>query len=273
MLKKLLKYDLSTVMKYWWIAVVTTIGMSVLGGFSLSVLTVETVYVNPFVYIIAFVMLIVTIFTYSAFSILSVVFIFVRFYKNFFTDEGYLTFTLPVKRSQLLNSKVITAVITTSATTVVTISGLVAILGIGLARVNEFWEMLNDVVNEVIDYFGAYTIVYIAELILIMFLITLSSTLFLFNCITFGSVIAKKAKVMAAIGIYYGANMIQSFIIQTFTLSVTTDLIIALESVPEESIKLLIALVMLAIILIVGLVCALLYTLQYWMLDKKLNLS
>ncbi len=273
MLKKLLKYDLSTVMKYWWIAAVTTIGMSVLGGFSLSVLTVETVYVNPFVYIIAVVMLIVTVFTYSAFSILSMVFIFVRFYKNFFTDEGYLTFTLPVKRSQLLNSKIITAVITTSATAAVMISGLVAVFGIGLARVNEFWEGLNMMIHGVLDFCGGYTFVYIAEFILMIFLMSVYSILLLFNCITFGSVVAKKAKAIAAIGIYYGANMVQSFIIQTFTLSVTTDLIIAIESVPEESIKLLIALVMLAIILIIGLVCALLYTLQYWMLDKKLNLS
>ena len=30
--------------------------------------------------------------------------VFVRFYKNFFTDEGYLTFTLPVSRKDLLLS-------------------------------------------------------------------------------------------------------------------------------------------------------------------------
>lgn len=33
-----------------------------------------------------------------------------RFYSNFFTDQGYLTFTLPVKQSELLWSKVISGV-------------------------------------------------------------------------------------------------------------------------------------------------------------------
>lgn len=35
----------------------------------------------------------------------------VRFYKNFFTDEGYLMFTLPVKTSDLLLSKLLVAIL------------------------------------------------------------------------------------------------------------------------------------------------------------------
>ena len=35
----------------------------------------------------------------------------IRFYKNFFTDEGYLMFTLPVKTSDLILSKTLVAVI------------------------------------------------------------------------------------------------------------------------------------------------------------------
>ena len=42
-----------------------------------------------------------------------------RFYKSRFTDEGYLAFTLPVKRSHLLGSKVCSAVITLAVTAVI----------------------------------------------------------------------------------------------------------------------------------------------------------
>ena len=273
MLKKLLKYDLSTVMKYWWIAAVTTIGMSVLSGFSLSVLTFETLYLNVMIYVIAIIILFATMLTYSALMILSIVFIFVRFYKNFFTDEGYLTFTLPVKRSQLLNSKIITAMITTSATTIVIFSGIATIIGIGLVRVPEFWDEFNWLIGQITGYLEGYTVVYIIELVLLMVLTTLSSVLFLFNCITFGAVIAKKAKVIAAIGVYYGASMIGSTILQIVAMSVTADLVILTEKVPEDSVFLLIGLGLLAVIFVVGLICTLLYTLQCWMLDKKLNLS
>ena len=41
----------------------------------------------------------------------TLIFVFIRYYKNFFTDEGYLTFTLPVKRSTLLNAKTVNAMI------------------------------------------------------------------------------------------------------------------------------------------------------------------
>lgn len=44
-----------------------------------------------------------------AIIILCSVIVIVRFYKNLITDEGYLMFTLPVKPSQLINSKLIVA--------------------------------------------------------------------------------------------------------------------------------------------------------------------
>lgn len=273
MLKKLLKYDLGTVMKYWWIAAVTVIGLSVLSGFSISVLAVDALYLNVMIYIIAIMVIFATVLSYSAFMILTIVFIFVRFYKNFFSDEGYLTFTLPVKRSQLLNSKLITAVITTSATTIVTFAGLAALLCIGLSQVPEFWEELKLALGEAIDYLGAYSVIYIVEFILLMFLSTLFSVLCLFNCITFGAVIVKKAKVIAAIGVSYGVSMINSIIVQIVSVSVTADLAILAEKASQDSITLLIALGLFAVILVVGLICTMLYTLQYWMLDKKLNLS
>lgn len=46
MLKKLLKYDLKAVFKYWWIAAISTLGLSVLGGFAVTVLR-DTVSTEP----------------------------------------------------------------------------------------------------------------------------------------------------------------------------------------------------------------------------------
>jgi len=40
---------------------------------------------------------------------ITLIYLLIRFYKSMFTDEGYLTFTLPVKPATLLNGKVLVA--------------------------------------------------------------------------------------------------------------------------------------------------------------------
>ena len=49
----------------------------------------------------------------EAVAVCSAVFMMVRIYKNLFSDEGYLTFTLPVKNSAAVSSKILTGAIWT----------------------------------------------------------------------------------------------------------------------------------------------------------------
>jgi len=37
MLKKLLRYDFKSVLRYWWIAALSTVGLALVGGWSISV--------------------------------------------------------------------------------------------------------------------------------------------------------------------------------------------------------------------------------------------
>ena len=54
-----------------------------------------------------------------------------RFYKNYMTDEGYLMFTLPVNRHQLIWAKLLSALLYTAASAVaVTLSILLVLLPI-----------------------------------------------------------------------------------------------------------------------------------------------
>ena len=46
-------------------------------------------------------------------SVCSAVFMILRIYRNLFSDEGYLTFSLPVKNSDVLNGKILTGAIWT----------------------------------------------------------------------------------------------------------------------------------------------------------------
>ena len=66
-----------------------------------------------------------------------------RFYKNYMTDEGYLMFTLPVNRHQLIRAKLLSALLYTAASAVaVTLSILLVLLPI--ADWSGFWGDLGE---------------------------------------------------------------------------------------------------------------------------------
>lgn len=275
MLRKLLKYDLKSVFKYWWIAAISSLVLSVSGGGCISILNSERE-LPAAMNVLAVIALFLVIFSYMAFSILSVILVFTRFYKNFFTDEGYLTFTLPVKRNQLLNSKLIMSTITMFCTGIMLIINVITMLCVGLADEIISIQFLRNIFNGIqviYDELGLYLIIYIIELLILLILCIIFSNLFLFACITIASIITKRAKVITAIGIYYAANSVFSFVIQMFYIFGIASLASWLRNMPRGSEYFVIALVLFGIILFIALFCALLYALQYWMIDRKLNLS
>ena len=275
MLRKLLKYDFRAVFKYWWIAAVASLGLCIVGGFCINVLNAERD-LPAVVDSSAITVLVLSIFSLFAFSVLSTILIFVRFYKNLFTDEGYLTFTLPVKRSSLINSKLIMSVTALIATLITIAFNVVVMLCIGFGEkifTAAFWKTVISIIKEIITKLGIYTAVYAFEGILIGLLFIILSVLFLFCCITLASIITKKAKVITAIGIYYGANSVFSFAVQIFMLFGAQGIFERISTVPDSKQYLIFSIVLLGIIALFGVFCSMLYTLQYWMLDRKLNLS
>lgn len=281
MLKKLLKYDFKSVFKYWWIAAVSATALSVLGGFCLKILVdstaEETVFQPPEVLTISSsLLLMLTVMAISAFSVISAILLFVRFYKNFFTDEAYLTFTLPVKRSTHLNSKLILGFVTQLATGAVIILDAALIIVIGLADKifkKEVWEEFLLLAKEFFKEVDGYFWVFLLETLFIMLIISIAGLLFTYACITFASMITKKAKLITAIGIYYGATSVVSFVFSMIYLFGVDTIITFLDKLPENSANLIIVLIALVVLLFVAMICTLLYTFEQWMLDRKLNLA
>lgn len=278
MLKKLIKYDFKAIFKYWWIAALASMIMSVLGGFCLLVMSsekdlpdmIETVSILGFVLVC---------FSFLAFVLASIILIIKRYYTNFFTDEGYLTFTLPVRKHQLLNSKLITAICIQLLTVIVCFIDLAIMLCIGMHDYifsHYFIETLKEIgrlISEAFSFLGIYTVVYALEIIALIIISAIFSTLFIFCCITFASVIAKKARILKAIGIYYLANGALNFVMQIFMLFGVNSIGRWFSAIPLELMKPTVALTLLAGICFIAMMCALVYALQYRLLDKKLNLS
>ena len=106
MLKKLLSYDFKALFKYWWIGALTTLALSAVGAGCGTILETEKELPGS-VIVFATIGMVLVVLSIFAFIIFSELLVYVRFYKHLFTDEGYLTFTLPVKRHQILSSKLI----------------------------------------------------------------------------------------------------------------------------------------------------------------------
>ncbi|MBQ9749983.1 MAG: hypothetical protein IJV87_05315 [Clostridia bacterium] len=276
MLKKLLKYDLRAIFKYWWILAISSVGLSIIGGMCLYALTnfIDTD-PNALMIMVAVLGIVATVIGLSAFLIVTEILIFVRFYKNFFTDEGYLTFTLPVKRSQLLNSKLIVTVAASLATILMLIVDVVIVFAIGSPDFfnAEIWRSIGWIFGEVAQALGAYAIVYAIEIVLIGIFVALSSILLLYICITLASIIVKKAKVVAAIGIYYGAYTAVSFAAQLIYIFGMMFLSGTFANIPETAMMGAASLILLVLLMFVAVLCVSLYLLEYYLLDKKLNLA
>ncbi len=222
MLKKCLKYDLRAVGRIWWILAVVMMGAALLAGVSIRAMTqsMESGSSDFVVFLSVFGMLgaLICFLAMAAALTVSIIMVYWRTYTHFFTDEGYLTFTLPVKRSTLYLSKVLTAAIIETATV------LLFVLGIGLilliAPPAENGQLINPAAYTVLgeafallwEGVGGWLIVWGLAAIPCLLMTQLYACGLVFLCLTIGSVIAKKHKLLAGIGIYFGVTTAVSFV-------------------------------------------------------------
>lgn len=223
MFGKLLKYDFRAVARVWWIVAVSALGISLAGAtvFRFLFSSADGGEMTGILAAFAVLSLLACAFALAASVLVTMILVYLRFYKNFFTDEGYLTFTLPVSRRELLLSKTVNALIWMALHTLLLTVCTMLFLLIAPPP-EETYELLNftvldafgQVFSEIWSMCGAWTLLYAVECVLIAVCAAFYSVSLVHFCITVGSVIAKKQKLLAAIGIYYGVNMVASFLSQ-----------------------------------------------------------
>ena len=194
----------------------------------------------------------------------SLFFLIYRFYRRCFTDEGYLTFTLPVTTHQILLSSLVNTIIgeLIMFMAVGLSVGIAALLFLAAFPENLIWadvsvglkeafsQMWNSLVEN-IDVLSSLTVTGIIS--------ALSELIVLMLAVTIGAMAAKKHKILAAVGVYYGISMVQSFVLAIANLSVVSaENVLHIFSVTSLT-SLVIA--------ISG------YFLMHYLADKKLNLT
>lgn len=148
-------------------------------------------------------LLIGSILALVVYAVGSLIFLLFRFYKSRYTDEGYLTFTLPVTNHQILLSSLLIILAWSAITITVVFFGLAMIILMGTTTsglINT--ELLRDlrVIADAISTImtgqtKAQAITILAGVsIVVSFLM---STMLMVTAITIGSIAAKKHKVLA----------------------------------------------------------------------------
>lgn len=126
-----------------------------------------------------------------------------RFYKSRFTDQGYLTFTLPVKASHIFFSTVLNMVIWSAISTLVILASFAIAFYFG--NVPGIVTALKQMAEEIRSAFFADNFIVLA----FYCLCELAYNLLMPLCaIVVGASIAKKHKILVIIGIIYGVSTV-----------------------------------------------------------------
>ncbi len=207
--------------------------------------------------LLAFVIIGLVVYMVSAYIML-----YTQFYRNKFTDEGYLTFTLPAPTWQILLSSVLNIALWS-----VLISGaillsmlLLTLIGVPKGIDSPIADMLEEMQIEV--SLGDDWLLYQAQ----NALSGLAGIIIWLGSITLGATWAKRHPIGAAIGIYYLISMARG-ILQTFLLSSVLANAYSLEDVAEGLNRSVTAQTFSQVVVAVAL-----FFLANHLLKKKLNL-
>ena len=291
MLAKALKHDMKAIWRFWWIIAVSVCGLSVVSSvvlrFVISNIDREAGLIFNIIIAVAMLFSVISIAAIVVSPAATSIIVYLRFYKNFFTDEGYLTFTLPVSRAKLFLSKTINALIWNALHIAVLIGCFFIFILIGIptdhgAIVNyNFFGELFELFRVIFDGapFEAYLWV---ALYVIEYIILIAVSAFLFVnlvhlCITIGAIVAKKGKVIVAIGIYYLVNVVFSTVVaiigNLFIISLAGGFVQLLENASTYIILSIIAVIVFMIIVAVAGIGMMLYLVTLDKLERRLNLA
>lgn len=135
-----------------------------------------------------------------------------RFYKSLLGDEGYLMFTLPVTVAHNIWAKTIVASIMS------VLSGVAAIISVLVLSTDlQFWSAVFEELGDVFQalFSSAHYPLYALEFILLLILSMVGSMLTLYLCMAIGH-LAKRHRVAASIGAYFGLCVLMQMIFSIF---------------------------------------------------------
>ncbi len=213
MVKKLLKYEFFAYIRTLFPMQLILLGIALLCRF------IQFFEADNTPYNIVFISSVVVLVVSSIVCVvMTMIFGITRFYKNLFSTEGYLSFTLPVTPAQHLFSKSV-MLITFTVITFITI-----LLGVFIATAGdvllEIFKAVGYLLKEFFKATKVHGIFYVIEAIIAVITIFVYQTIMFYSCITIGQT-AKKNRILAAFGVYFIYYFITQILGTIFILTIS----------------------------------------------------
>ncbi len=205
---------------------------------------------------------------------LNLAFVIIRFYKNLFTGEGYLTLTLPITYNQHLIVKSVTAFITMVVSFIVSvISVCIFTVGDWLNEILKAGAYLYDKAAEKLSW---HLDVYILQIFLLIMVVTATGILLYYMCISIGQC-SRKNRILAAVGAYFAIyvvyQIISTFFSIIFTVVLATDLEEFFMNLSKDEIFTAVHIILLVVTVISAALAVVYFFVSKKILTKKLNLE
>lgn len=263
MLRKLLKYDIKYLLKPWIVTAVGSFLLSFVGGYCAAMIDSEGSADYEALLVIGIMLFGISIFCLGGISFIGS---FVRFYHNLYTDEGYLTFTLPVRKGDILLSKFLAGIISMgSGAIVIAIDFAVFVTMLYVSHPNLVGTPAASFDPSILPYA-------IATFFIVLFAIT-TVTLLAYIMISCGAKYSQMGRLGLIILATYGSGFMFSIVLATFGILHNATTVYWNDIIPEGMMGGIKLIAMFATALALALLSILLYIAEYRLLDKHLNLN
>ena len=137
----------------------------------------------------------------------------IRFYKTCYTDQGYLTHTLPVTTHQILIAKIAIAFFVNILMALAILFSVFIIIQVGILHITSFYtdspelkwifkDMFSIVLDEFANVFGIHLPSFLIYMILYSIISEIANVVIIFGCISLGQLYAKH-RILGAIASYF----------------------------------------------------------------------
>ncbi len=265
MFAKLLKYDFKATWGLLGVLSLIALGAGAMGSCVVRLLNQAPS--DSFWMTMLILAMVGVVFYLVAYSLASMLILLSRFYKSRFTDEGYMTFTLPVTNHQILLSSFLNCTLGMIVSMIVTAVSFAILVFFGVEDLDgERWAFIKlcfDYLPDLMEQIGAGNLLVFILMLLSAFA---GEIMTIMLSITLGSILVKKHKLLMAIVFYYGIHMllsiINSFVMYSSVLRGVTEMV-------QKTFLHFGGILILENVLL-ALVC---YFAMYYLTSRKLNLN
>ena len=273
MLGKLFKHEWKDSFLFMLILNGSILILSILGAFFFNSIDISEIdYERPFQGLMYGTYMLVYVVGIFVLFIGSTIYFYVRFFKNMYTDQGYLMHTLPVTEHELIFSKLSVAMIWKIISAIVVTFGL-ELIAYSISK--DIIPALREIKEEILRL--GVEPVRLSLIIILSLLLALGYALYTY-LLGYASVsigqFAVKNKVIASVGAFLGIRLIVRFIRNLITVSVgsmsyTRLLMYSASRIDDHALLVAIAISNIMIYI----VCAVLYLITHMIMKNRLNLE